>query len=67
MPQTLRLTEDILSNGNEVALPAAPRMIFVAHGSVAVGGRALKADEAFSGSDSPELPTDFQTGIGSGG
>jgi hypothetical protein len=45
----LRLTEDILSNGSEASLPAAPRMIFVAHGSVAVGDRTLKADEAFSG------------------
>jgi len=45
----LRLTEDILSNGNEASLPALPRMIFVAHGSVAVGGRTLNADEAFSG------------------
>jgi hypothetical protein len=45
----LRLTEDILSNGNEASLPAAPRMIFVAHGSVAIGDRTVKADEAISG------------------
>jgi hypothetical protein len=45
----LRLTEDILSNGNEISLPAVPRMIFVAHGVVAIGDRVLKADEAFSG------------------
>jgi hypothetical protein len=45
----LRLTEDILSDGNEAALPALPRMIFVAHGSLAVGDRTLNADEAFSG------------------
>ncbi|HEX3506187.1 MAG TPA: hypothetical protein VHU22_22625 [Xanthobacteraceae bacterium] len=45
----LRLTEDILSNGNEILLPAVPRMIFVAHGSVAIGDRVLNADEAFSG------------------
>jgi hypothetical protein len=45
----LRLTEDILSNGNAASLPATPRMIFVAHGSVAVGDRTLNANEAFSG------------------
>jgi hypothetical protein len=55
----LRLTEDILSNASEASLPAAPRMIFVAHGSVAIGEvtvgspanaeRAIKADEAYSG------------------
>jgi hypothetical protein len=45
----LRLTEDILSNGNAAPLPAAPRMIFVAHGSVAVGDRTLNTNEAFSG------------------
>ena len=49
MPPILRLTEDILSNGSEASLPAAPRMIFVAHGSVAIGDRVVKADEAFSG------------------
>ena len=45
----LRLTEDILSNGNAAALPATARMIFVAHGSVAAGDRTLDANEAFSG------------------
>ena len=49
MPAQLRLTEDILSNASGASLPAVPRMIFVAHGSVAVGDRTLKADEAFSG------------------
>ena len=49
VPPILRLTEDILSNGSEASLPAAPRMIFVAHGSAAIGGRTFKADEAFSG------------------
>ena len=49
MPPQLRLTEDILSNASEASLPAAPRMIFVAHGSVTIGDRTLKADEAFSG------------------
>jgi hypothetical protein len=49
VPPILRLTEDILSNGGEASLLAAPRMIFVAHGSVAIGDRTLQADEAFSG------------------
>ena len=49
MPPILRLTEDILSNGSDASLPAAPRMIFVAHGAVTIAGRAFKADEAFSG------------------
>ncbi len=49
LPPILRLTEDILSNGNEVSLPALPRMIFVAHGSVAIAERGLKAEEAYSG------------------
>jgi hypothetical protein len=48
VPLQLRLTEDILSNGNEASLPAAPRMIFVVHGSVTIADRALKADDAFS-------------------
>jgi hypothetical protein len=51
----LRLTEDILSNGNEASLPAAPRMIFVAHGSVAIAERAYKADEAYSGEGATTL------------
>jgi hypothetical protein len=55
VPPILRLTEDILSNGSEALLPAAPRMIFVAHGSVAIGGRSVKADEAFSGEGATAL------------
>lgn len=54
LPPQLRLTEDILSNASEASLPAAPRMIFVAHGSLTIGSaasaeRAFKADEAYSG------------------
>ncbi|HUC49375.1 MAG TPA: hypothetical protein VMA30_08305 [Xanthobacteraceae bacterium] len=51
----LRLTEDILSNGSEASLPAAPRMIFVAHGSVAISERTVKADEAISGEEAITL------------
>jgi hypothetical protein len=54
LPPILRLTEDILSNGNETSLPALPRMIFVVHGAVTIGAaaiaeRSFKADEAYSG------------------
>jgi hypothetical protein len=54
LPPILRLTEDILSNGNEASLPALPRMIFVVHGAVTIGAaaiaeRSFKADEACSG------------------
>ena len=49
MPSTLRLYEDVLSNDGEVPLPALPRMIFVTHGSLAVAGRTLRDDEAWSG------------------
>lgn len=53
-PPILRLTEDILSNGNAASLLALPRMIFVVHGSVMIGAaaiaeRSFKADEAYSG------------------
>jgi hypothetical protein len=55
MPPVLRLYEDVLSDGGEAALPALPRMIFVAHGSVTVAGRALSDDEAWSGEDAVTL------------
>jgi hypothetical protein len=49
VPAILRLTEDILSNGSEAALSAAPRMIFVVHGATAIAERSLKAEEAYGG------------------
>ena len=54
LPPILRLTEDILSNGNAASLLALPRMIFVVHGAVTIGAaaiaeRSFKADEAYSG------------------
>jgi hypothetical protein len=56
MPTMLRLHEDVLSNAAaEVALPALPRMIFVAHGSVTMVGRTLRDDEAWSGTDAVVL------------
>jgi hypothetical protein len=50
MPPVLRLYEDVLSSDSaEVRLPALPRMIFVAHGSVTVGDRTLHDGDAWSG------------------
>jgi hypothetical protein len=49
MPPVLRLYEDVLSNGAEVALLALPRMIFVTHGSVAIADRTVGDDEVWSG------------------
>jgi hypothetical protein len=51
MPSVLRLYEDVLANDAEVSLPARPRMIFVAHGSIALSDRALRDDEGM-GSES---------------
>jgi quercetin dioxygenase-like cupin family protein len=49
MHPVLRLYEDVLSDGRTLKLPAAPRMIFVAHGSVTIEGRRFGDDEAWHG------------------
>jgi hypothetical protein len=50
MPSSLRLYEDVLaSDAGSIDLPALPRMIFVAHGSVATADRTLRDGEAFGG------------------
>jgi hypothetical protein len=49
MHPVLRLYEDILSDGAEMALPALPRMIFVVHGTVTIEGRSLGEGEAWHG------------------
>ena len=49
MPPVLALYEDVLSNGAELALPAAARMIFLVHGQARVGERALSDGEAWHG------------------
>jgi hypothetical protein len=49
MRPVLRLCEDVLSNGGAMELSALPRMIFVVHGSVAVGDRILRDEETFGG------------------
>jgi hypothetical protein len=49
MTPVLRLIEDVLSSGAAVNLSAAPRMMFVAHGSVVIGDRTLQDGEAIGG------------------
>jgi hypothetical protein len=51
MHPVMRLYEDVLSNAGtfEFRLPPLPRFIFVVHGAAAVGGRMVKAGEAWQG------------------
>jgi hypothetical protein len=49
MPPMLGLYEDVLSNDGQLMLPAAPRMIFVVHGSVTVDGRLVGSEQAWHG------------------
>jgi hypothetical protein len=49
MQPVLQLCEDVLANGGAIELAALPRMIFVVHGSVILGDRALRDEEAFGG------------------
>jgi len=55
MGPVLRLYEDVIAGGGELSLPPLPRMIFVVHGALAIGGRALRDDEAFGGADAVAL------------
>src|SRR5262245_4568603 len=49
MPPVLALYEDVLSNGAELALPAAARVIFLVHGGARIGERALADGETWHG------------------
>jgi hypothetical protein len=49
MTPVLRLCEDILSNDAALALPAAPRLIFVVHGGVTIADRTLGDGETWHG------------------
>jgi len=49
MPPVLALYEDVVSNGAELALPAAARMIFLVHGGARIGERALADGETWHG------------------
>jgi len=55
MAPLLRLIEDVLTNGADVAWPAGARMIFVVHGSVTIGGRRLGDGEAWHGEQAAAL------------
>jgi hypothetical protein len=56
MHPNLHLYEDVLANDSrEIKLLPLPRMIFVAHGEVTIGERALKDGEAWSGEDTVAL------------
>ena len=52
MPPVLRLYEDVLDNGAEVTLRARPRMIFVAHGAIAMADHGPLRDDEAIGSES---------------
>src|SRR5258708_19580194 len=49
MTPVLRLCEDILSNDAALALPSAPRLIFVVHGAVTIADRTLGDGETWHG------------------
>lgn len=49
MYPTLQLYEDVLANDAEASWPALPRMIFVVHGTVAIGDRTLRDEDTFGG------------------
>ena len=55
MPPVLALYEDVLSNGAELALPAAARMIFLVHGGARIGERALSDGETWHGEGAAAL------------
>jgi hypothetical protein len=56
MPSSLRLYEDVLSSdAGAINLPPLPRMIFVAHGAVAVADRLLRDGEAFGSEEALTL------------
>src|SRR5690242_5758807 len=49
MNPVLRLCEDVFADHGAMELPALPRMIFVVHGSIGIGDRKFRDDEAFGG------------------
>lgn len=52
MHPVLRLFEDTIAGGSpDVSLPALPRMIFVVHGGVTIGGKRLHDGEAWHGDE----------------
>ncbi len=62
MPVIMRLYEDVLSNAAvPMGLPALPRLIFIAHGTATIEGRAFDDGEAWHGEGATTV------GPGSGG
>ena len=57
MPVTLRLYEDTFAADAalDAALPPAPRMIFIVHGTATIGGKSYGDGEAWFGEGSPAL------------
>jgi hypothetical protein len=56
MPAFLRLYEDILSaDAADIRLPALPRMIFVVHGAVTIGGQSKTDGETWAGEEAAAL------------
>jgi hypothetical protein len=51
----LRLNEDVLADGAELALPARPRMIFVVRGAVTLTDRTLVGDEALAAEEAMRI------------
>lgn len=55
MNPILRLVEDVFSNGAEMNLGAAPRMIFVVHGAITVDGKLVNEEEAWRGEGAAKI------------
>jgi len=56
MHPVLRLFEDTIAGGSpDVSLPALPRMIFVVHGVVTIGGKRLHDGEAWNGDEAATM------------
>ena len=58
MQAVLRLYEDTLSSGGEARLPALTRVVFVVHGALKVGDRAIDGGDAWNGEDAVVLRAD---------
>jgi hypothetical protein len=55
MNPVLRLCEDVLASGGQITLPPLPRMVFVAHGAVAIDGRTFAGLQAWQGEGAATL------------
>jgi hypothetical protein len=55
MNPILRLVEDVFSDGAELTLQPEPRMVFVLHGAIAVAGKPILDNEAWSGEGAAKI------------